>query len=299
MNRRQFTIGTRGSKLALWQARWIEARLRELGFDTALRIVRTTGDRLSDAPPAAIAADTGVKGLFTKEIEEALLDGRIDLAVHSLKDLPTELDRRLTIGCVPKRADPRDALVGKTLAELAPGDRVGSGSPRRAVQCRQLKPEVAVEDVRGNVDTRLRKLDEGRYDALLLAASGLRRLGLEARIAEVLAPEAMMPAVGQGALAVEIRSDDARAQAALAPLRHRQTAAAVAAERALLHAAGGGCQVPMGAYGRVSEGRLLLAAAAASADGRMVRVSAEGGVDEARSVGAAAAARLREQGAAL
>ena len=299
MNRRQFTIGARGSKLALWQARWIEARLRGLGFDTSLQIIKTTGDKIGDAPLAAIAADTGLKGAFTKEIEEALLDGRIDLAVHSLKDLPTEIDRRLAIGCIPERADPRDALAGKTLAELAPGDRVGTGSPRRSAQLRQHRPDVEVADIRGNVDTRLRKLDEGRYDAVLLAAAGLRRLGLEARIAETLAPAVMTPAVGQGALAVEIRDDDARAREALTPLEHRETAAAVAAERALLEAVGGGCHVPLGGYGRVAGGRLLLAAAAVSAEGRMVRASVEGRADEARAVGAAAAAKLRAQGALL
>ncbi len=299
MNRRKFTIGARGSKLALWQARWIEARLRELGFAAALQVIKTAGDKISDAPLAKVAAGAGLKGVFTKEIEEALLDGRIDLAVHSLKDLPTEIDRRLTIGCIPERADPRDALVGKTLAELESGDRVGTGSLRRSAQFKQLKPDVVIEGIRGNVDTRLRKLDEGRYDAVLLAAAGLRRLGLEARIAEILEPGVMTPAVGQGALAVEIRSGDKRAQAALTPLRDRETAAAVTAERALLHTLGGGCQVPLGGYGRVSDGRLTLDAAAFSDKGGMIRVSASGRVDEAEAVGAAAAAKLRAQGAAL
>ncbi len=299
MDRRKFTIGARGSKLALWQARWIEARIRELGFETAIRIIKTTGDTITGAPLAAVTAETGLKGVFTKEIEEALLDGRIDLAVHSLKDLPTELDRRLTIGCIPKRADPRDALVGKTLAALQPGDRVGTGSRRRAAQLKQLNPHIAVQGIRGNVDTRLEKLAGGRYDAVLLAAAGLRRLGLEAHIAEILEPETMTPAVGQGALAVEIRSDDERTRACLAPLRHRETAAAVTAERALLHALGGGCQVPAGGYGRISGGRLTLDAAAVSRSGGMVRVCTEGGVDEAQAVGETAAAKLRQQGAAL
>ena len=299
MNRRQFTIGARGSKLALWQARWTEARLRELGFAASVQVIKTTGDKISAAPLAEVAAGAGLKGVFTKEIEEALLDGRIDLAVHSLKDLPTELDGRLEIGCIPKRADPRDALVGKKLAELGPGDRVGTGSLRRSAQFKQLKPDVAIEGIRGNVDTRLRKLAEGRYDAVLLAAAGLRRLGLEACIAEILEPDIMAPAVGQGALAIEIRAGDERARTALTPLRHRETAAAVTAERALLHAFGGGCQVPLGAYGRVAAGRLILDAAGVSTSGCTIRASAEGRIDEARTVGATAAAKLRELGAAL
>ncbi len=299
MNLRKFTIGTRGSKLALWQARWIEARLREVGFVAALRIIKTTGDRITDASLAKPKTDSGLKGAFTKEIEEALLDGRIDMAVHSLKDLPTDLDRRLTIGCIPKRADPRDALVGKTLAALEPGDRVGTGSLRRSAQFKQLKPDVAIKDIRGNVDTRLRKLDKGHYDAVLLAAAGLRRLGFEAHIAEILEPDAMTPSVGQGALAVEIRSDDERARACLTPLRHRETAAAVTAERAMLHALGGGCQVPLGGYGRISDNRLTLDAAAVSNKGDMIRISAEGSIDEARAVGETAAVKLREQGAEL
>lgn len=299
MNPRQFTIGTRGSKLALWQAHWIEARLRELGFDTALRVIKTTGDKIADAPLAKIAADSGLKGAFTKEIEEALLDGRIDLAVHSLKDLPTELDRRLTIGCIPKRADPRDALVGKTLAQLRPGDRIGTGSLRRAAQFKQLKEDVAIKGIRGNVDTRLRKLDSGHYDAILLSAAGLHRLGLEASIAEILEPDSMVPAVGQGALAVEIRSNDKRVQSALTPLRHRETAAAVTAERSLLHALGGGCQVPLGGYGHVSDDRLILDAVVISDRGDRFCASAEGPVDAAREIGEAVAEKLRGQGVKL
>ncbi len=296
MPSRKLTIGTRGSKLALWQAHWIEARLRELGFETAIEIIKTTGDKITDVSLARVGSDTGLKGVFTKEIEEALLDGFIDLAVHSLKDLPTELDPRLTIGCIPERADPRDALAGKTLAQLAPGNRVGTSSLRRAAQLKYLKPDVVIEDIRGNVDTRLRKLAEGRYDAILLASAGLHRLGLEAQISEILEPEAMAPAIGQGALAVEIRSGDERVRQALEPFHDLETAAAVTAERALLHALGGGCQVPLGGYGRMAGDRLRLDAVVVSGAGGIDRVSTQGSVDEAQSIGEQAAMKLREQG---
>jgi hydroxymethylbilane synthase len=296
---RKFTIGTRGSQLALWQAHWIEARLHELGFETAIEIIKTTGDKITDVSLAKVGSDSGLKGVFTKEIEDALLDGFIDLAVHSLKDLPTELDQRLTIGCIPERADPRDALAGKTLAQLAPGDRVGTSSLRRASQLKHLNPEVAIEDIRGNVDTRLRKLAEGRYDAILLASAGLHRLGLEAQIAEILEPEVMAPAIGQGALAVEIRWNDERVRHALAAFHDLETSAAVTAERALLHALGGGCQVPLGGYGRVSAGRLTLNAVVVSDAGDVVRATAEGGLDEAQTIGEQAAAKLLDLGVRL
>jgi len=296
---RKFTIGTRGSQLALWQAHWIEARLHELGFETAIKIIKTTGDKITNVSLAKVGSDSGLKGVFTKEIEDALLDGFIDLAVHSLKDLPTELDQRLTIGCIPERADPRDALAGKTLAQLAPGDRVGTSSLRRASQLKHLKPEVVIEDIRGNVGTRLRKLAEGRYEAILLASAGLHRLGLEAEIVEILEPEVMAPAIGQGALAVEIRSNDERVRQALVPFHNQETSAVVTAERALLHALGGGCQVPLGGYGQVSEGRLRLNAVVVSDAGDVVRATAEGGLDEAQTIGEQAAAKLLDLGVRL
>jgi hydroxymethylbilane synthase len=193
------TIGSRGSQLALWQARHIEARLQALGVSTRLEIIKTTGDKITDVPLAQV----GGKGLFTKEIEEALLDGRIDLAVHSLKDLPTVLPDGLAIAAIPERELPFDALVGVTLANLKPGARVGTSSLRRAAQLKRLRPDLVIENIRGNLDTRLRKLDEGLYEAIVLAAAGLRRLGWADRIAELLAPELVCPAVGQGALAIE------------------------------------------------------------------------------------------------
>ncbi|MGB9612003.1 MAG: hydroxymethylbilane synthase, partial [Bryobacteraceae bacterium] len=196
-------IGSRGSQLALWQARRVAARLAALGVETEIEIIRTTGDRITDVPLARV----GSKGLFTKEIEEALLDGRIDLAVHSLKDLPVELPPGLALAAVPERESPLDAVVGRRLEELPAGARVGTSSLRRAAQLRRLRPDLVIEDLRGNLDTRLRKLDEGRYEAILLASAGLLRLGWESRISERLAPEMMCPAVGQGALAVETRAE--------------------------------------------------------------------------------------------
>jgi hydroxymethylbilane synthase len=260
------TIGSRGSQLALWQARWIQGRLAAFGEDTRIEIIKTTGDKITDVPLAKV----GTKGLFTKEIEEALLDGRIDLAVHSLKDLPTAVPEGLVIAAVPEREDPRDALVGRKLADLPPGAKVGTSSLRRVAQIRALRPDLVIESVRGNVDTRLRKLDEGMYDAIVLAAAGLKRLGWESRIAEVLPPEIMCPAVGQGALAVETRGDRGSGQQVCARLDHETTRVAVTAERALLGALGGGCQVPIGAYATCGAETLRLRGLVASPDGESV-----------------------------
>ena len=295
---RALIIGSRGSPLALWQARWIAGRLQELGRETRIEIIKTTGDKIRDVPLAKVGSSTGLKGVFTKEIEEALLDGRIDLAVHSLKDLPTELPDGLTVGAVPERADPRDVLAGKTLDELVAGDIVGTSSLRRAAQLRHLRPDLEIADIRGNVDTRLRKLDEGNYASIVLAAAGLKRLGLEARIAETLEPSVMAPAVGQGALAVEIREDDVDTAEALASLDHAETRMAVEAERALLGALGGGCQVPLGAHARQADGGLELAAVVVSANGeRLIRANATGDSSNPATLGAVVAEQLKRQGA--
>lgn len=260
-------IGSRGSQLALWQARQVAARLEQLGEQTRIEIVKTTGDKIADVP----LAQAGGKGLFTKEIEEALLAGVIDLAVHSLKDVPAELPAGLALAAFPEREDPRDALIGRTLAELRPGDKVGTGSLRRAAQLHALKRGLAIETLRGNVDTRLRKLDEGQYDAIVLAAAGLRRLGWESRITELLDPSVMCPAPGQGALAIETR-DDGAAQQVARKLDHAETRAAVTAERELLAVLEGGCQVPIGAYAHLEGSSIHLRAMVASPDGqRMVR----------------------------
>ena len=283
-------IASRGSQLALWQARWVSAQLTAAGHPCRIEIVKTTGDKITDVPLAKV----GTKGLFTKEIEEALLDGRADLAVHSLKDLPTELPEGLVLAAVPEREDPRDAVVGRKLAELPPGAKVGTSSLRRAAQLRQLRPDLQVESVRGNLDTRLRKLDEGQYDAILLAAAGLKRLGWGDRIAEILTPEQMCPAVGQGALAIETRAGFEK----VALLDHADTHTAVLAERAVLAALGGGCQVPIGAYATVSEGRVHVLAIVAAPDGtQVIRAEGEGEAAQAAEIGARLAADLLKRGA--
>jgi hydroxymethylbilane synthase len=283
-------IASRGSQLALWQARWVAAQLSAAGHECRIEIVTTTGDKIAGVPLAKV----GTKGLFTKEIEEALLDGRADLAVHSLKDLPTELPEGLVLAAVPEREDPRDAVVGKKLADLPPGAKVGTSSLRRAAQLLKLRPDLQVESIRGNLDTRLRKLDEGQYDAILLAAAGLKRLGWGDRIAEILEPEQMCPAVGQGALAIETRAGFE----AVAMLDHAATHTAVMAERGVLRALGGGCQVPIGAYATVFNGRVRLLAIVAAPDGsQLVGAQAGGAAAEAAEIGARLAAYLLQRGA--
>jgi len=266
-------IGSRGSQLALWQARHIASCLQKLGVETRLEIIKTTGDKITDVPLAQV----GGKGLFTKEIEEALLAGAIDLAVHSLKDMPTGLPAGLTLAAIPEREDPRDALIGKPLAELSAGSRVGTSSLRRAAQLHALGRGLVTENLRGNVDTRLRKLDEGHYDAIVLAAAGLRRLGWGERIRQLIDVEVMCPAAGQGALAIETRDDGGAGHEIARKLDHAETNAAVTAERSLLATLEGGCQVPIGAHAKFDGGVLHLLAVVASPDGtRVMRDRAEG-----------------------
>jgi hydroxymethylbilane synthase len=286
-------IASRGSQLALWQARWVGRALEERSAESRIDIIKTTGDKITDVPLAKV----GGKGLFTKEIEEALLDGRADLAVHSLKDLPTELPDGLVLAAVPGREDARDALVGSKLDALPRGARVGTSSLRRAAQLRKLRPDLAVESIRGNLDTRLRKLDEGQYDAFLLAAAGLKRLGWGDRIAELLPPDVMCPAVGQGALAIETRGAGAGFEACRA-LDVADARAAVTAERALLASLGGGCQVPIGAHATVSDGRLRMVAIVASPDGsEAVRGESGGAADDAGAIGRGLGEELLARGA--
>jgi hydroxymethylbilane synthase len=286
-------IATRGSQLALWQAHHVGARLAELGHECRIEIVKTTGDQITDVPLARI----GAKGLFTKEIEEALLDNRADLAVHSLKDLPTELPERLVLAAVAEREDARDAVVGCKIAELPHGAGVGTSSLRRSAQLRRMRADLEIQPVRGNLDTRLRKLDDGQYHAILLAAAGLKRLGWGGRIAEILEPEAMCPAVGQGALAIETRSSGAGFDAARA-LDHAATRAAVTAERGVLAALGGGCQVPIGAHAVVDGERLrLLAVVASPAGDALIRLDAEGAAADAARIGHDLGERLLSAGA--
>lgn len=275
-------IGSRGSKLAVWQAEWVKARLEERGEVCRIEIIKTTGDKILDVPLAKI----GGKGLFTKEIEEALLDQRIDLAVHSLKDLPTELPEGLAVASIPQREDPRDALVGATLETLPQGARVGTSSLRRAAQLRALRPDLEILDVRGNVDTRLRKQQEGQYDALVMAAAGLARLGLAEHIAAYLDPVAFLPAVAQGALAIETRDDGGAAWKACLALSDARATAEITAERALLAMLGGGCQVPLGAHATAHGNRLELRAVVVSPDGRrIVRKETAGPIEDAARLG--------------
>jgi hydroxymethylbilane synthase len=274
-------IASRGSQLALWQAHWVEGQLTAAGHQCRIEIIKTTGDKITDVPLAKV----GSKGLFTKEIEEALLDGRADLAVHSLKDLPTELPAGLVLAAVPEREDARDAVIGKRLADLPDGARVGTSSLRRSAQLRKLRPDLAIESVRGNLDTRLRKLDEGRYDAILLAAAGLKRLGWAERIAEILPADVMCPAVGQGALAIETRASGAGFDAC-SMLDHAATHAAVTAERGVLASLGGGCQVPIGAHATVDGETLRLLGVVAAPDGsQVIRAESTGAVGEAEALG--------------
>jgi hydroxymethylbilane synthase len=249
-------LGTRGSALARWQAEWVAARLRERGIAVELVPIRTQGDIRGES-----ISEIGGQGVFTKELQRALLDTQIDLAVHSLKDLPTDEVPGLTLAAVPPREACGDALVcnrWKTLAELPRGARVGTGSLRRQAQLLHVRPDLILEGVRGNVDTRLRKLDEGQFDAIILAEAGLRRLGLADRIKQVLPLDVMLPAVGQGALGLECREDDDATQRALATLDDVATHAAVIAERSLLATLRGGCLAPIGAWARVEQGQLKL-----------------------------------------
>jgi hydroxymethylbilane synthase len=287
------TIGSRGSQLALWQARWIQARMQAFGMESRIEIIHTTGDKITDVALSKV----GTKGLFTKEIEEALLSGAIDVAVHSLKDMPTDLPDGLTLAGIPEREDPRDAMIGRTLEALALKARVGTSSLRRAAQLRAKRPDLQIENIRGNVDTRLRKLDEGQYDAIVLASAGLRRLGWENRITELLEPEVMCPAVGQGALAVETRADGGAAEAIARRLEHRESRIAVTAERAVLRALGGGCQVPIGAYATVDGDAVLVRAIIVSPDGtEIIRRQARGAACDAEVIGGALGAELLTSG---
>ena len=292
--RRTVVVGTRGSALALAQARWVIERLRRLHPDVEFveKVIKTGGDR----------GQMKEIGAFVKELEEALQRGEIDLAVHSLKDLPTRQPEGLVIGAVPARATPYDVLIsrdGRPLEELPAGARVGTGSPRRRAQLLALRPDLEILPIRGNVDTRLRKLDAGEVDALVLAEAGLERLGLLERVTERLPFEAMLPAVGQGALAVEVRADDAFALELVSALDHRETRLGIEAERAFLGGLGGGCRVPIASFGRVQGDRLVLDGLVADPDGLSVlRGRIEGSPGRAEELGHELAEKLLVQGAA-
>ncbi len=300
---RHLVIGSRGSKLAMRQAEWVKGRIEVLnpGIEIVIEIVKTTGD-VSTEPLSVI----GGKGVFTKELEDALLTSHIDIAVHSLKDLPSNLPEQLTIAAVCEREDPRDVLVvreqpeatQRSILNLSQGSVVGTSSQRRLAQLKHLRPDLMVKDLRGNVDTRLRKLDEGQYDALILAAAGLRRLGLGSRTSGAIPPEQMLPAVGQGALAIETRSNDESVLEIVRRLNHEASRLACTAERAFLRALGGGCQLPIAGYAVCVDEHLTLNGLVAAPSGdEIVRDCISGAAGEAEDLGASLAARLLERGA--
>jgi hydroxymethylbilane synthase len=293
-------IGTRGSELALWQAHHVKERLerRFRSLTVELRIIKTTGDKILNQALSAI----GDKGLFTKEIEQALLDRSIDIAVHSLKDLPTETPAGLRIAAITKREDVRDVLISRqwrSIEALPEGATIATGSLRRTSQLRHLRPDVEIVDIRGNLNTRFAKFDASKWDGMLLARAGVKRLGWSDRIAQVIPADLILPAVGQGALGIEIREGDDVSLRAVRTLAHPATAAAAAAERALLRELEGGCQVPIGAWARVVDGRLVLDAMVGSIDGT-VRLDVNGSVAElskAEQLGRRLAKKLYEHGA--
>jgi hydroxymethylbilane synthase len=290
-------IGTRASQLALWQANWIKSELERQypGILVELVKIKTMGDKILDVPLAQV----GGKGLFVKEIEEAMLRGEIDLAVHSMKDVPTEFPEGLGLVVTTKREDPRDAFIsdGVRFSELRQGARIGTSALRRQAQLLKARPDLEMVIIRGNVETRIRKLKEDNLDAVILAAAGLNRLGFTDVITELLDPDFSIPAIGQGALGLECRLDDSATIQALAFLDHPDTAAAVTAERALLKRCEGGCQVPIAAYGTVSGATLNLIGFIASVDGKeTVRDSISGAASDAASLGCELADRLLAAG---
>lgn len=295
---RPLRIGTRGSLLAKWQAESVRKQLfAATGVEAEIVIIKTSGDRMQQAPLTQI----GGKGIFIKELEDALLEETIDLAVHSVKDIPTDTPSRLSFPAVCRRDDVRDCLIspkGTTLANLREGARVGTSSLRRHAQLKHIRPDLDVRDLRGNVDTRLRKVESGEYDAILLAKAGLDRLGWTQRITETLAPEVCMPAVGQGAIAVETRLSDTEAADALAKLDDSETRTAIICERALLAKLQGGCQVPLGAWARIERGELILEACVCSVDGvQYVKQRATSSPEQAAELGQHMATLLIEAGA--
>ncbi|HXD32370.1 MAG TPA: hydroxymethylbilane synthase [Pyrinomonadaceae bacterium] len=300
----RIVIGSRGSQLALVQSEWVKAKLERLnsGLEIVIEVIKTTGDVVQQAPLSQI----GGKGVFTKELEDALLDGRVDLAVHSLKDLPTIVQDKLAITAICEREDPRDALVlpapssftCNSLNDLKAHSVVGTSSPRRLAQLQRARPDLVFKELRGNVDTRLRKLDEGQYDALLLAAAGLRRLGLTDRVSLAIDPAQMLPAVGQGALGLQTRSDDAPTNAIVGELNHPDTSVACEAERAFLRALGGGCQLPIAAHAVVAGEIVTVDGLVASRDGKTIlRDQISGFHGEADRLGTELAAKLLAGGA--
>jgi hydroxymethylbilane synthase len=295
---RPLRIGSRGSILARWQAEFVRKQLFQLtGMEAEIVIIKTSGDKMQAAPLTQI----GGKGIFIKELEEALLDESVDLAVHSVKDIPTETPSRLSFPAVCRRDDVRDCLVsnqGTVLANLKQGARVGTSSLRRQAQLRHYRQDLDIRDLRGNVDTRLRKVESGEYDAIVLSKAGLDRLGWSQKISEALSPEISLPAVGQGAIAIESRVKDTEAAEILGKLDDLETRTAIIAERALLSELQGGCQVPLGAWARMERGELAMDAVVCSVDGaQYVRERLTGSAEQAAELGQKMAHLLAEGGA--
>ena len=299
MSRSTIKIGTRGSKLALWQANWIKTQLRKNTPSLSIEIIviKTKGDKILDVPLAKV----GGKGLFVKEIEEALLDKRIDLAVHSMKDMPADLPGGLCIGPVPKRENPADVLIsrrGLLLSELKPQARIGTSSLRRAAQIRHAKPDCMILPLRGNLDTRLKKLETNDLDAIVLAAAGVKRLNLEKKITQYLDYDLMLPAVGQGALCIEIRKHDLEIEKIVSKLNHPKTRAVVMGERAFLRTLGGSCQVPVAGFGEINQNSFTLRGLVADIEGKIIiKDIITGHKNSSESLGIELAQRLHSMGA--
>jgi hydroxymethylbilane synthase len=295
---RHLRIGTRGSLLAKWQAESVRKQLFALaGVEAEIVIIKTSGDKLQQSPLTQI----GGKGIFIKELEDALLDESIDLAVHSVKDIPTETPSRLSFPAVCRRDDIRDCLIsatGATLANLKRGARVGTSSLRRQAQLLHLRPDLDIRELRGNIDTRLRKVGDGQYDAIVLAKAGLDRLGWSDRISEIFSPDVFMPAVGQGAIAAETRLGDNETAELLAKLDDAETRSSIIAERALLKALQGGCQVPIGAWARIERDEMVMEACVTSADGlQFVKQRLTGAPEQSAELGEQLARMLVAAGA--
>lgn len=294
----KFILATRKSLLALTQSRWVKAEIEKKwpGVEIKLLEVVTRGDRILDVPLAKV----GGKGLFVKEIEDSLLRKEADLAVHSLKDCPTELPEGLEVSVFPMREDPRDALIsrkGTGLAQLSHGAEVGTSSLRRLSQLKKLRPDLVIESLRGNLDTRLRKLDDGMYDAIILAAAGLNRLGLSHRITEYIDPGIMLPAIGQGSLGIEFRTEDKRMREILGSIHHEETATCVRAERAFLLRLEGGCQVPIGAHAAIQGSKLKMEGLVADEDGiEVIRREKTGDADVPETLGTSLADEILDAG---
>ena len=299
MKSHKIIIGSRGSQLALWQANWVKSQLENLhgNADISIRVITTSGDKIKDVPLSKI----GGKGLFVKEIEEALLAKEIDLAVHSMKDVPIEIPSQLEISIITKRENPLDALISKNgikLADLPQGATIGTSSLRRSSQLLNYRNDFKIHPLRGNVDTRLKKVEEGKYDAILLASAGLNRLGWSNRITEEISHEIIIPAMGQGALGIETRLGDSKTYNFISSLNHEQTNYEVSTERALVGKLDGGCQVPIGAYAKIEGDLITLKGLVASLDGKIIHKSEiVGPIDDAINIGQDLGEELLKMGA--